>query len=354
MIEGSLRNVPLTDVFQVIATSQKSGTLNLSRGKSRARVNFLQGRIQYAHLVPGINLGEILVRLDVLDPSEMLTLLLAQRRENPGLPLARAALEAGYINEQALRSGLERQIHEVLSELLGWRSGNFSFGEDEDYALELPFAHSLDAMMLLMQVTQRLAEYEEGAIEPTAVYRKALDPTEVEMPANGWEVLAAVDGRRNAASVAADSPLPERHAYLVLYSLQHLGVIERSPFQVEVPLVLLLSSSNAQGRLLRLLLQRCRVLPHLESEPRKAMTFLADRHPRAIVVDDQDGSAWQFVREVRRMPGKSHLPAVVLTAGNEAGLLAKMRRPRALTLSKPFEELDFQRLVGRMVGAPVA
>lgn len=355
MIEGSLRNVPLTDVFQVIATSQKSGVLALNRSRSGARIYFDKGRIQYANLSSGVNLGEVLVRMELLSVSEMLALLAGQERENPGLPLAQAALDAGHLSPAGLRAALERQVFEVLSELLSWRSGNFSFGEGNERASQGNLEHSFDALHLLMQVVQQLSDYQEGAVKPATVYRQEGDPTKVEMPSGGWEVLAAVDGRRAAASVAAELELPERRVYRVLHSLERLGVVSPSPFPVEVPPVLLLSPSNAHRRLLRLLLLRCRSLPHIESEPAHALTFLADNHPRAIVVDDHDGSAWQFVRELRRLPGKSHLPVVVLTApGTESGMLAKIRRPKALTLAKPFSELEFQQLITRMVGSPVA
>jgi CheY-like chemotaxis protein len=351
MIEGSLGNVPLTDVFQVIVTSQKSGVLTIGRGRSRARVHFAQGRIQYAHISPGVNLGEILVRMELLTVAEMLDLLLKQPRESAGLPLALAAVSAGYLDESDLHLALERQVFEVLTELLGWQVGNFSFGENSDRATQFPVEHSFDAMSLLMQVAQQLTDFEEGAVKPGAVYRQAGDPTKVEMPASGWEALATVDGRRTAASIAAELELPERQVYHVLHKLERLGVVEPSPFQVESPQVLLLTPSNAHARLLRLLLLRCRTLPRIESDPQACLSFLAENHPRALVVDDHDGSSWQFLREVRRLPGKSHLPVVVLTSpGPDTRGLAKMRRPRALTLAKPFAELEFQQLLTRMVG----
>jgi hypothetical protein len=352
MIEGSLRNVPLTDVFQVIVTSQKSGVLTITRGRSRARVHFAQGRIQYAHISPGVNLGEILVRMDLLTVFEMLELLQKQPRESAGLPLALAAVSAGYLEEADMHLAIERQVFEVLTELLGWQVGNFSFGESGDRTTQFPVEHSYDAMSLLMQVAQQLADYEEGAASPGAVYRQVGDPTKVEMPVNGWEALASADGRRTAASIAAELELPERQVYHVLHKLERLGVVEPSPFQVESPQVVVLTSSHAHARLLRLLLLRCRTLPRIESEPQACLGYLAENHPRALVVDDHDGSSWQFLRDVRRLPGKSHLPAVVLTEpGPETRGLARMRRPRALTLAKPFPELEFQQLLTRMVGA---
>ena len=351
MIEGSLRNLPLTDVFQVVATSQKSGTLTLIRGRRQARVLFDGGRIRYAHLTPGVHLAEILVRMELVTVSEMLTLLSHQERESSSLTLGLAAVEAVYLDEKGLRSGLERQVFEVLNELLTWQSGSFSFGDELEEALQVPALKGFDAMMLLMQVAQELTDYEDGAVKPTALYQQVGDPTKVEMPASAWEVLAAVDGRRHAASVAAECDLPERQTYRLLQVLERLNVIAPAPFQVEVPLVLLLTPSNAHGRLLRLLLARSRAFPHIEAEPAAALDFLGQHHPKAIVIDDHDGAGWQFVRDARKIPGKSHLPVVVLTkTGPDRRTAGKARRAKALTLAKPFQELEFQQLLGRMVG----
>ena len=353
MIEGSLRNLPLADVFQVVATSQKTGTLTLERGSRRARVLFDAGRIRYAHLAPGVHLAEILVRMDLVTVSEMLTLLSRKEKEKASLPLGRAAVEAGFLDEKGLRTGLERQVFEVVSELLDWRTGSFSFGEQIEESLKGPSMEGFDAMMLLMQVAQNQSDVDVSAVKVTAVYRQVGDPTKVEMPPSAWEVLAAVDGRRHAGSVAAELELPERQTYRILGDLERLGIIAPSPFQVEVPLVLLLTPSNANGRLLRLLLARSRALPHIEWDHSAAIEFLGQHHPRAIVVDDPEGSGWQFIRDLRKLPGKAHLPVVVLLPeGSERRMQGRARRMKALTLGKPFGELEFQQLLGRMVGSP--
>ncbi|HEX7003281.1 MAG TPA: response regulator [Trueperaceae bacterium] len=352
MIEGSLRNLPLTDVFQVVATSQKSGTLSLIRGRRHARVLFDAGRITYAHLTPGVHLAEILVRMELVTVSEMLTLLSQQKKERSSLPLGRAAVAAGYLDEEGLRNALERQVLEVLSELLSWRTGSFSFGEQIDETLEGPEVKGFDAMMLLMQVAQEQSGSETDSAQPSAIYQQVGDPTKVEMSAPEWEVLTAVDGRRNAISVAAELDLPERRTYRLLRDLEQKRVVALSPFNIEVPLVLLVTPSNAHGRLLRLLLARSRALPHIEWEQSAALEFLEAHHPRAVIVDDHGNNGWDFIRDLRRLPAKAHLPVVALVpAGSERRAAGRARRVKALMLPKPFQELEFQQLLGRMVGS---
>lgn len=355
MINGRLRDLPLADVFQILANGRKSGVLTLVRDVFRARIYFELGRVQYAHLTPGVHLGEILVRMDLLTAREVQELLLRQSSENAGTPLGLSAVEAGYLEPEDLRAALERQVVEVLAELLGWREGSFTFTERSLEASQVPTGHTLDAMALLMRVAQQRAGYVDGAIAPDTIYRRASDPTRSTLPEGAWEVLGLLDGRRSAAGVAAESDLPEQSVFQILHRLEVLGIVQPAPYVVEEPLVLVVSGSSAMQRLLRLTLQRARFRPHLAMDFEAGLDCLHELYPHAIVVDDEGGNGWRFVRQVRRLPGQGHLPIVVLTQQEDAtGLLDRFRRPRAHALEKPFHELEFQQLLGRLVGHPLA
>jgi hypothetical protein len=69
---------PLTDVVQVVAAGRKDGVLRVERGERRAQVWFDRGRLRAATLEGGTHLGEMLVRLDLLDVDEVQTLLAEQ------------------------------------------------------------------------------------------------------------------------------------------------------------------------------------------------------------------------------------------------------------------------------------
>ena len=353
MIEGSLRNLPLTDVFQTIVASQKSGILTLVSGVHRARIYFEVGAIQYAHITPGVHLGEIMVRMDLLTTREVQDLLYLQRPENPGTPLGLLAIGRGLVTEEELGQALERQVLEVIVEVVAWRDGEFSFSDRGGFASQVPTEHRFDAMQILMEVAQRLDDYQEGAVAPETVFRRDGDPTKVELPPGAWEVLEVVDGRRSAESIAAEVDMAERQVYHLLHLLADSGVIAPMPFDVDAPLVLVVSSSSALQRLLRLTLQRVRIRPLVALDLEDALARARATRPNAVVVDDRDGEGWDFVREVRELPGMAHVPVVVLVE-EAGGFFARLRRPKAHTLQKPFAELDFQKLVTGLVGRSVA
>lgn len=351
MIEGSLRDAALTDVFQIIVTGQKSGILTVLRKNARARIYFEMGRLQYAHLSPGVHLGEILVRMELLTTQEVQEILLKQTIENAGTPLGLMAVEMGLLSAAELKGAVRAQTIEVITEIMMWRSGTFSFVDRSNDASQVPTEQSLDVMMLLMEVIARLDEWRNGTVEPFIVFERSGDPTKFTLPEGGWEVLGYVDGKRSASSVAAELDLAERHVYSILFELQERSLVRPAQFQIDEPLVLVISPSSAMQRIMRLALRRARLRVEVAEDGEEGMKVLLEQHPKAIIVEDGKGEGWDFVRELRRLPGQSHLP--VLVVGDEpsgGGFFGRLKRPKATVLNKPFREIDFQQVITQMVG----
>ena len=355
MIQGSLRDAPIADVFQIVVSGLKSGVLTVVQGESRARLYFEGGRLQYTHLSPGPHLGEIMVRLELLTAHEVQTVLLKQARDSEGAPLGLMAVREGLLDEADLKRALKAQVLEVLTELITWKSGAFSFVERSPGAAGAPSAPALDAMALLLETAGRLHAWED-AVSAHSVFEKSGDPTKVALPQGSWEVLGYVDGKRSARFIAAELDLPERQVYLILFELESKGVIRPAPFVPDTPVVLFVSPSSALQRLVRLSLQRARLEVLLADDPAGGLEALRRAHPRAVVVDGGDaGAAWSFVRDLRRLPGGGHLPVLVLTGATpRGGWLGRLGRPKALTLPKPFHEIDLQQSVVKMVGRSLA
>ena len=358
MIQGSLRDAPISDVFQIVVSGFKSGVLTVVQGESRARLYFEGGRLQYAHLSPGPHLGEILVRLDLLSAHEVQMMLLKQSSAELGasgesVPLGLLAVREGLMDEADLKRALRAQVLEVMTELITWKSGAFSFVERSPGVAQRLNEHALDAMQLLLETAQRLHEWER-AVPAHAVFEKSGDPTKVSLLKGAWEVLGYVDSKRSARSIAAELDVPEKQVYRILAELEAKGVIQALAFAPETPLVLFVSPSSALQRLVRLTLQRARLEVLLADDPAGGLGALAAARPKAVVVDAGHGeggagAAWAFVRDLRKQSGGSHLPVLVLT-GAKGSLLERLRRPKALTLEKPFHEIDLQQSVIKMVG----
>lgn len=348
MLKGSLKSAPLGDVFQLVALSQKSGILTVRRNEHRARIYFSQGRVAYAHMTSGAHLGEVLVRMDLLTAREVQEILMTQQRESPGTLLGRMAVERGILAEEDLGRAIERQAFDVVSELLAWSDGAFEFRDVEASASQVPFGAGIDALMLLMRVVQGQEEDKHLAVPPEAVFSRAADPSRMELPDGAWEVLGQVDAKRSARAIAAELDMPESAVYQLMGRLERLGVIERSPYAADEPLVLIVGASSALQRLIRLALQRGGLRSaHVEAYE-GTFDGIAAHHPRALLIDDVDGAAWDLVRELRK-GAQGHLPVIVLVdKPPRSGLFKPL--PRADWLVKPFQELELQQQVTKLVG----
>jgi hypothetical protein len=337
VIRGALRDVPLADVVQVVSAGRKDGILRVERGDRRAQLWFDRGRLRAASLDGGTHLGEVLVRLDLLDVDEVQALL-AEQAAGQGQPaLGAAAVARGWIDKADLKRALERHIVEVLGVLVGWRDGRFEFSEGEPAPGD-PDGPRFDPLWILMEAEGVRAG--AGTIDPELVLVRVGDPTRLELPPEAWEVLGLIDGRRSAQALAAETDLPEGRTFGVLADLVAAGVLWPVPDAVAPPLVLVLSGDPTERRLLRLTLLRHGVRPHLMGELAAAEAVFSDLRPSAVVVD-ADLAPWTWLRTLRRRGEGSHVP-ILLLGGETGPWWSRWRDSGADRLPRPYREADVQ------------
>lgn len=353
MIEGSLHDAPLSDVFQIIANGQKSGALTVAQGDARARVTFDQGKLQHARLSEGVLLGEVLVKLDLLTSYEVQQLLGPEPSRDNDAFIGVRAVAQGLLTYEDLHRAMKTLMIDILTELMLWRSGSFTFAERPSDATQIPDEHALDTTIIMVEIIKQLDRVRRSSVKPHTIFARSGDPTKVEMPAGGWELLSYLDGKRSAASIVSELDMPERQAYALLSELQEREIIEPQPFQAEEPTVLLIAAHELLRRLLRLALQRARLQPLIAQSHTQGMALVARDRPKAIVIlDDEAAHGWPLVEAIRETPGQSHLP-VLLLSNREAprqGWLRRFRKPKAQVLPTPFHEIEFQQCITNMLG----
>lgn len=353
VLRGQLRNVPLTEVFQVLVTGHKAGTLEVRRDDHVAVLELEEGRIRYASLRPGVHLGEILIRMELLSSDEVQDLLAGQTREHAGAPLGFAAAKLGLVSDDELVRAVRRQVAEVVGELLTWRDGDFHFTEAEVDRTYVPDGQAVDAMAVLMEVAAELEDRDAARVPSGAVFVVHGDPTTVTLPDGAWEVLAHVDGRRTARSIAAEIDLPRRRTLGVLGRLEATEVLRRVQVVDPEPVVLIVSSSDAQRRLLALVVERCGGVPEGVATLDAALAAARVRRPHAILVDDaDDADGWSLTAALRTEGGLAHLPLALVSNAAPPTRWRWWRRPKADVLARPFAEAALLTWLERWLPAP--
>ncbi|MEW5978012.1 MAG: DUF4388 domain-containing protein [Acidobacteriota bacterium] len=137
-IIGSLQDLSLADIIQVIAGSQKTGVLYVNTNDGRSSIVFKNGfvvsasRPDLAH-----RLGQLLVKQRDISDADLDICLREQARTN--LPLGEILLKRGMISADKLIACMKQQVIETVNQIVNLGEGSFSFQSDAQLPADLVF-----------------------------------------------------------------------------------------------------------------------------------------------------------------------------------------------------------------------
>ncbi|HEX8686724.1 MAG TPA: DUF4388 domain-containing protein [Pyrinomonadaceae bacterium] len=250
-MNGRLSDHPLAELVHEISEARVSGALRLARERAKGVVYFDGGRVAaaLANLRP-LRLVEVLRRSGVVDAARLFAAVgEGASDEQTGVGL----LRAGLLDEAGLKRLQERQSKEVLSELLRWTEGEWSFdarvrlagtqkgAQVEVSALLLEAARSLPASFVAAKTRDdETVAPVEGAQERAASGLRLL-------PAEGF-VLTRVYAPLRLREVVAVSGLPEEETRKAVYVLALAGLLERPERERALPAGALREAAAAEAR----------------------------------------------------------------------------------------------------------
>ena len=206
---GSLEDLGLGDILQIIHLSRKSGVLLLRSEQGEGQILFRDGLIRGAFLKGGpTELRELLAARRVLAPGELEAAW--EDGHSRGVPLGRVLCDRGLIEADTL-DGLRREnIEAAVIRMFSWPSGEFSFEVREvepDASEELFVSPGLNPQFLALEGTRQIDELDrseaaDDAAEPVFDGEEAAAPSEPDDGADG-ELLEAAELAEAAEDVAA-------------------------------------------------------------------------------------------------------------------------------------------------------
>jgi hypothetical protein len=206
MLAGSLTEFSLPDVFTLLATTRKSGVLNLHGGDVAGRVWILAGQIAFA--VADTTHSPLAARLlhgGEIEPADVEPLVHAQAAGD-GVQMAAALAGVGVPLDRATTL-LRDQVVDATFDLSRWPGGEFAF--DASMEAGVPGATpTFAATDIMADVQVRLAEW-DGIVatlpSPASVLRTVSRPPVTDgliaVAPDQWEVLTLVDGVRTVADI---------------------------------------------------------------------------------------------------------------------------------------------------------
>ncbi|UCC74756.1 MAG: DUF4388 domain-containing protein [Gemmatimonadota bacterium] len=231
-IEGSLREFALTDIFQLLHLSRKTGELKILREPSGTRglVIFNRGA------VVGASLDEASPRLGymLLNAGKITEADLHRADQLYSEDPSRSWIDIFRLMEVVEASEMERfvrfLVEEYAYEILGWKDGAFSFGEREIDDAEC--VTLIPVELILMEGARRADEMSALATtieSPSAVPRlseRAGEGGVLDLAPEDWEVFGRVDGMSDVKSIAWTLGRTEVEVSKIVSRLAELGLVE--------------------------------------------------------------------------------------------------------------------------------
>jgi len=193
--EGSLQDLSLVDVLQLIQVARKSGALLLFGPGCDASLSMKDGQIVGCkHPSPGVNVGQELVKMGAVTAEDVAAA--AQQQVAAGearKPLVTLLVEQAKITKDKGFEALKRLIERTVLELLSWSQGTFVFETGEIPASD-DFRHvpeavasqvGLDTQGLLMDALRIIDErnHERQKIDAATSQASSDEPEQEELAA---------------------------------------------------------------------------------------------------------------------------------------------------------------------------
>ena len=231
-IEGSLTDVGLADICQLLALGRKTGCLTVTDRSNFGYVYFQKGRVIYASVLNRPDrLGDLLLKNGVIQPEELQRAMEEQGRD-PEKRLGEILVEQEVLSEEDLQGWISLQVKEAVYHLFSWDRGTFSFKADEMPEESQVLLVSLSTDSLLLEGARRVDEWsliEEEIHSLDLLFKVTRDPLEqegVELTGKQKKILPFLDGNRTVREVVEESGLVEFETGKAIYEMVKAGFVQ--------------------------------------------------------------------------------------------------------------------------------
>jgi len=235
-IEGSLQDVNLADICQLLAMGRKIGCLTITDRSNFGYIYFEEGRVTYASVLNRPDrLGDLLVKNGVITRDELQRAMEAQAEEESGR-LGEMLVRQNALTEDELHEYITVQIEEAVYHLFTWDRGSFYFDPDQTPDDGI-FRVSIPTESLLLEGARRVDEWsliEKKIPSFDIVFSVVKDPRETdtgddfELTGEQRKLLPLLDGERTVEEIVRDSGMVEFDVGKALYGLLQAGFIDQA------------------------------------------------------------------------------------------------------------------------------
>jgi len=236
-LEGNLKDFSLADMFRLLDSGAKSGTLHITGPQGEGIVCFKAGQIFYASTKPQREpMGKRLTRVGIISEKQLRQaqgLMKIQKRDKADRKLGQILVDEGYLESDVLECFISEQITDALFELLRWEEGELRFEAEEDCA-DVDLGLSLPVDKAVADAEKRLEAWSrirEKIPSMGTCFTMSPNPgrkaTEIHLKPREWMLLCYLHGSRSVEELVSLTGYNDFETAKVLYGMFAGGLIEK-------------------------------------------------------------------------------------------------------------------------------
>ena len=229
-LQGKLGVFTLSDLFQMLSYSNKSGVLTLIQGWNTRTITFQDGRISYVAAGSRLpTMRDLLLRHGKVSRDQIENL--ARRGYRTDEAIIAELTRTGSITQEDVSLCRDQLLEISIFTLFLWRNCYFTFKAGE-IIREGGVNVSVDSMQLIIEGTRRVDEWIEiSPVVPSIymIYRRTNRPPAANPPRDLRSVFRLVDGNRDVAAIAGRAGMTQFDTAKALYDLVNAGYVESIP-----------------------------------------------------------------------------------------------------------------------------
>jgi hypothetical protein len=236
-LEGNLKDFSLADMFRLLATGQKTGTLFMEGDDAQGKVCFRDGRVYFASSNWNReSLGRRLVKAGVIAEKQLrqaLGLQKIQKKEKADRRLGQILVDEGYLESRVLENFIQEQINDTLFDLFRWEEGELRF-EPDDICESEDIGIHVSVENVIMEASRRLEMWNrirQKIPSLDVVFVMAAAPgdksMEIHLKPKEWMLLCYLHGGKSVRELVDLTGYNDFETARILYGMYSAGLIEK-------------------------------------------------------------------------------------------------------------------------------
>jgi len=236
-LEGSLTDFSLADMFRLLETGSKTGTLHVTSGGANGTVCFRDGLVYHASSGAVVEpAGKRLVRAAIISEKQLRQaqgLMKIQKRDKAMRKLGQILVDEGYVESSVLERFVLEQVADALFDLLRFEDGDLRFEPDESN-VEADLGITISVESALADANKRLEVWTRIRDKIPSLdtrFAMASSPgtksTEIHLKPREWMLLCYLHGGRSVRELVELTGYNDFETARILYGMYAGGLIEK-------------------------------------------------------------------------------------------------------------------------------